>query len=574
MNQKQDKDLDPAEKGTLDPREKDSGMVDPTLPSEKTASAASKDKVVSPKGQSNPDGDIFENKSVVSVSVEEDVEKSVNVDTAIENNAITEDILTEDRSENIEPSGPESGSAKTSVMGPDGPNDSTESLLTNRDNEDSNGVENYDSVNDKNSIKEEDLANRDIGIDENNEFDSGNTEPSTTNPDEQAESIEDLTNSLDDDKDENDEIENTAAGLKSNESSPSEEEDLTAESSESKDNRLDDTRKDESTDGDPEEPTESIEGQTGEHDVGGSEPVKGQSTNDDLITEVVNRCLSADANATEKEIEEFNSAIIEAQAWNDCQRVLRSSIYTLQKFFSAVLDKFEKVNDTLPQNIREELASRKEGILLCGRMLDRAQKRICVDKSEDEEDEVATLDELNVEALKSVAHNSPPDKIEEVIYKFLKSRRIDNNRQILDARNQTRAAEKSFLSSVERLMLPIIDGLDEGKKIGVAAIEKTKDQNPEEEDNLESWFGVYDQLIGKLESEFELLGLQPQIASPGEMVDYELYDPIDVEEDPRFEDEQVKEMVRRGYVLVDSPGGGNRVVRPGQVVVVKNPPKE
>ena len=335
-----------------------------------------------------------------------------------------------------------------------------------------------------------------------------------------------------------------------------------------------------------ESPTDSPEGQidsteelsVNHHDdagdMGDSEAASSQPGRDDLIAVILERCITEDSTETAKEQEELDNAFREADIWIEGQRGLQSAIDTLKDFFTKALDEFEKVDEALPQNIREQLVNRKEGIQLCGRMLDRAQARICKGNSQEDKDAVTVLCELHVEEIPSEILASSPDGIEEKVGELLKSRRIDHNKQISDVRNRARSAEKSFLSGVERQVLPIIDGLDEGKKIGVAAIENMVEQFPEVADELKTWFGIYDLLIGKLESEFEVIGLRPRIASPGEPVDYELYDPVDVEEDPQFEDEQIKEMVRRGYVLVGASNGIDRVVRPGQVVVVKNPPKE
>jgi len=311
-----------------------------------------------------------------------------------------------------------------------------------------------------------------------------------------------------------------------------------------------------------------------ESDEVDAEVATNQIDNNELVASILKRCISDDLAETEKEREELDSALKEADVWLERQRGLRLALDTLNEFFSKNLKKFEAFDGNLPPKIREGLVSRKEGILLCGRMLNRAQERINKKDSQKDEKCLTEISELQMESLPSDLLNSASDDIEEKVVAFRKARRIDHGKRISDARNRARSAEKVFLSAVERQVLPVIDGLDEGKKIGVSAIKNLANQFPEMTDNLKKWFGVYGFLIKKLESEFEALGLQPRIATPGEPIDYELYDPIDVEEDLQFEDEQVKEMVRRGYVLMGTSGCMDRVVRPGQVVVVKNPPKE
>ncbi len=306
-----------------------------------------------------------------------------------------------------------------------------------------------------------------------------------------------------------------------------------------------------------------------------SETTGSQVEDNDLILKKLEHVRLEDSGETAKERQEMADALNEAGIWIEKQRRLQSALNTLKNSFNQILGNFEEVDKGLPENIRDELASRKEGIQLCGRMLDRAQARICKAVPQEEKDSATTeLNELQVEELQSNLCISSLEDIEEKVGKFLKFRRIDHSKKIADVRNRARTAEKSFLSGVERQVLPIIDGLDEGKKIGAGAIDKLIEQFPDVAGELRGWFEIYDLLIEQLESELGMLGLQPQIAAPGEPVDYELYDPVDVEEDPQFEDEQIKEMVRRGYMMVETRSGVDLVVRPGQVVVVKNPPKE
>ena len=290
------------------------------------------------------------------------------------------------------------------------------------------------------------------------------------------------------------------------------------------------------------------------------------------IDELLATGIAADAGAVASECKAMSLALRESRCWVEKQRELNRVLERMVAGFTGVLRKFELQDQALSPEIRDELSSRAEGIRLCGRMLTRAHTRSS--KAADESgsfDDIEIPVALRLETLSAKVDEKPRDEVEKTIETYLKKRRIDNNRRISDIRQRANSAEKTLLSVIERQVLPVIDGLDEGKKIGIATIESLIERFPEVKDKLLGWFRIYDVLISGMERELTRVGVQAFAANPGDAIDYDRYEPIDVEEDTNFGDEQIKETLRRGYLIRGIEDGQEYVIRPGQVVIVKNP---
>ena len=280
--------------------------------------------------------------------------------------------------------------------------------------------------------------------------------------------------------------------------------------------------------------------------------------------------IAADVEAVAGERLALNSVLEESEIWINRQRCLQETLERMVTSFDDVLHKFEADDQALLPEIREELGSRAEGIRLCARMLTRARNRLGDVKTVEAVSDLGIPEALNGETIREDVNQVANSSLKNSIKKVLKQRRLEHNQLISNMRQLSTSAEKAFLTLVERQVLPVIDGLDEGKKIGVAAVDSLRVRFPDEDVKLQAWFQTYDLLIGSMEDELAKMGIQPFTANPGDWVDYERFDPIDIEEDNSLEDEQVKETLRRGYWLVDV-GIEGRVVRSGQVVVVRNP---
>ncbi len=289
------------------------------------------------------------------------------------------------------------------------------------------------------------------------------------------------------------------------------------------------------------------------------------------VEEILASGVAVDTEAVAKEREEIGQALLERDYWFLKQGELVGLIDGMVAGFSKVMEKFETQDKALTTEIRNELTSRAEGIRLCNRMIKRAQIRSSQMVEPNRNDDYKIPDPLSFDLLLPEVESTPVAEMERVIEVKLKKRRINNNQVLGQLRRQTNSAEKTFLSFVERQLLPVIDALDEGKKISNTTILSLLERFPESKKTLKVWFKTYDVLITGMEERLTKIGIHPFQAIPGDIVDYDLYDPIDVEEDINFDDEQIKETLRRGYLIRYIDGENEeQLLRPGQVVVVMN----
>lgn len=284
--------------------------------------------------------------------------------------------------------------------------------------------------------------------------------------------------------------------------------------------------------------------------------------------------IERDAKETEKEQEEIAEALRNENAWLELQKNLHLSIHKIEQDFKQTLNSFYRDGETFPHEIQDILASRKEGIQLCERMLkklaDRANEESIPEKTEG--DHLPVL--LNGEDLLQEILRDHPQSPKEQLGSILKSRRIQHNQLLADIKARAGKVEKKLFSTLERQVFPIIDGLEEGQKIGKSVIDDLIARFSELESQLKNWFAIYNKLIKIFEQEVETLRVRPLYIQLGDPIDYEFHEPFDVEEDPDMQDEQIKEVIRRGYVLCNAEGSVERILRASQVVVVKNPRRE
>lgn len=151
----------------------------------------------------------------------------------------------------------------------------------------------------------------------------------------------------------------------------------------------------------------------------------------------------------------------------------------------------------------------------------------------------------------------------------LKRASIERYQIISQVRNQAEANKKRFLSFLEKQLLPILDGLDEGLAYSEAVVQAAKLEFPASASSLNAWLETYNAMRGELLKVLTPIGVLPMDKNIGETVDYERHEPFDVEPDATLPNESIKALVRKGYEYREV-GSPPRVLRAAQVIVVKN----
>jgi len=146
-----------------------------------------------------------------------------------------------------------------------------------------------------------------------------------------------------------------------------------------------------------------------------------------------------------------------------------------------------------------------------------------------------------------------------------------NHEVIEELGHHIEAAEKRFVSFMEKALAPVMDGLFSGKNYGHDLLQEIKDASVETVGDVEEWLGVYRVMLEEIEAVFKNFQIELDSPQAGEVFDEYKHEPIGVVEDLSLEDEQIKSVVRYGLTSKRPIYGMNAyLIRPAQVIVVKN----
>ncbi len=119
-------------------------------------------------------------------------------------------------------------------------------------------------------------------------------------------------------------------------------------------------------------------------------------------------------------------------------------------------------------------------------------------------------------------------------------------------------------------MLPILDGLDDGEQFARQLFPPCAPEEGEPHEAVVRWMGVYAGVRERLMTLLADIGITRMTVTSGMPMDYLRFMPFDVESDPELDNESVKSATRAGYQYQEEAEGAQNVLRPAQVIVVKN----
>jgi molecular chaperone GrpE (heat shock protein) len=147
--------------------------------------------------------------------------------------------------------------------------------------------------------------------------------------------------------------------------------------------------------------------------------------------------------------------------------------------------------------------------------------------------------------------------------------RRSNYKLVSTAGELAEKRQKTWLDFVGKQVLPILDGIIDGKNHTSILIDELMEQYQESESKLSEWFNTYFTLSSTILTMLNDLDVYRIDVEPGMMIDFERHEPSSVEADPVMENEQIKEISRDGYEYVNR-NGDRQTLRVVRVVVIKN----
>lgn len=258
----------------------------------------------------------------------------------------------------------------------------------------------------------------------------------------------------------------------------------------------------------------------------------------------------------------------EAKIWNQQGESLKARLKPALEACQGVLDDSTKARETLPPELREKLQGRQQGLELILKMLSRLPEKV-----PDFVQPVTPAPPIAIggaawrEILREV---SSEEEARKRINDKLGKQGMERYQTVVENRGHAEKNRKGFLSFVERQLLPILDGIDDGERHSASMVEQLKVANRDASGSLDNWFQTYAKLRNELTLMLDQVKVSVMKVEPGVPIDYERHEPFEIEPDEKLLNEQVKSVVRNGYEYEATDEGVRRILRPAQVVVVKN----
>jgi chromosome segregation ATPase len=236
-----------------------------------------------------------------------------------------------------------------------------------------------------------------------------------------------------------------------------------------------------------------------------------------------------------------------------------------------VIANSNKILESLPNELKKELESSQQGLNIIGRMLQRLVNQDDRLKSLVEEIELAdNLKELKEDEWMKLLEGEMNEKsAQKKINKTLDIIRRSNYKLVSKAGELADKRQKTWLDFIGKQVLPILDGIIDGKNNTSTLIDELMEQYQESGSRLSEWFNIYFTPISTILTMLNDIGVYRMDIEPGMMIDFERQEPSSVEADPVMENEQIKEISRDGYEY-DAHNGNRQTLRIARVVVIKN----
>lgn len=270
--------------------------------------------------------------------------------------------------------------------------------------------------------------------------------------------------------------------------------------------------------------------------------------------------------------EELNNGLKELRQWNSQHAWFVGGLKATIWLIEDLLSRSEQSQKLWPAELGEKLKSRHQGLVLTGKILRRSSEKC------------DCLSLLGEGAFPNIEMDPVYDsQWEETLSELQGSESAPNFDLLHQHFNATRDAvltgihkstvqdQKKLIALVQKSVLPVIDGLDDGEMGTQSLIDSLIINFPQHSDSLKEWFGTYPKMRSTLLELLAGVGIEKMHVEFHTPVDYERHEPFDVEESLEFDDESILSISRNGYEFPKEEGVPWQIVRPAQVIVAQKP---
>ncbi|MEM9272023.1 MAG: nucleotide exchange factor GrpE [Cyanobacteria bacterium P01_F01_bin.143] len=285
---------------------------------------------------------------------------------------------------------------------------------------------------------------------------------------------------------------------------------------------------------------------------------------------LIDKKLEEQEKDLEEDRQELASYFEQVQKWTKRNQSLQEGIKLTVEKTGNILSQSQEVKNKLPQPLQEKLQKRQEGLNLIGKMLGRLQEQINAKIEEPAEPE--ELPTVSEQELRDLLDPEADEKSgENAIAKKLKEVGTQRWKIVAQQRDLAEKLRKKWLNIIDKKILPIIDGIDDGAKFSDNLIQQLKTENSEQITELDNWVGTYHALRELFLDMLVSVKVYLMKVDTRQQIDYNRHEPFDVQSDPNLNNEDIKEVTRQGYEYEpEAEGQEMLVLRSAQVVVVKN----
>ncbi|MEH7415773.1 nucleotide exchange factor GrpE [Neobacillus drentensis] len=233
--------------------------------------------------------------------------------------------------------------------------------------------------------------------------------------------------------------------------------------------------------------------------------------------------------------------------------------------------------ENLPSELKEKLENRQEGVRLSVKTASRLQRKLNIEKPIEEgisefilwEDVSSDQDRVIDSEGNELSHETEQSPEESIGH--LEEVSKQNEETLEQVKGAIEAAEKRFVTFIEKALAPVMDGLYSGDMYAKDLIVEVTDSYPDYSPYVTEWLTVYTTLMSSIKKILDQFSVGLLIPETGQFFNEREHEPLVIVEDPSMENEQIKEVIRYGYfyqgVIYNQEGF---IIRPAQVSVVKN----
>jgi molecular chaperone GrpE (heat shock protein) len=285
-----------------------------------------------------------------------------------------------------------------------------------------------------------------------------------------------------------------------------------------------------------------------------------------VLNHIIEKTRNRDIEEYEQDKAEMAKIREEMVYWSRQTSLLGDTLPGLSKDFESLVASSAENREAMETDWQEKLKSRQQGLELINKMMTRVLDKLpqaVVDESND-----VLPEPLGEEQWRELTA-SAQENAEQQLKQRLKSLGAERYTVISTMRKVAEQGRSALLKLVEKDLLPVLDGIDDGERGSDSLVHQGGAETSERDDALEAWFGTYGVMRDHFLKTLAGINVRRMDIEPGMPVDYARHEPFDVEPADGLEDETIKSVVRHGYehIRESLPVFD---LRSAQVVVVKN----